>query len=365
MEEKDLTVISRIKSEIEKIENKESNIYFFVIDTKGNPSGSLEYIYKLALILKNDGYNVSMLYQETEEFVGVGDWLSEDYSNLPHYNIEDGDVSVSASDILFIPEIFSNIMMQTKKLPCKRIAITQNYDFILEQMPVSAQWGDLGIIETITNTERNSELIKSIFPYIKTTVINPYIDNMFGETNSPKKLIVNIISKDPKDVNRIIKPFYWKYPMYKWITFRDLRGYPKEMYSKMLREGVITIWCDEDTNFGYSALEAMKSGSIVISKVSNENQKWMLDENGVLSDCCVWFNSFHDLSKIIASVIRACITDNVPLEIFDSAKDKLNKYSYEKTKSEILGYIENVLKTRKNEMNLLITQINKEGGKDE
>ena len=357
MEEKDLTVISRIKTEIEKIDKKESNIYFFVIDTKGNPSGSLEYIYKLALILKNDGYNVSMLYQESDEFIGVSEWLGEEYSSLEHYNIEDGDVSVSVSDILFIPEIFSNIMMQTKKLPCKRIAIMQNYDFILEQMPVSSQWGDLGMMESITNTDVNKELLKGIFPYVKTTVIDPYIDDMFGETNSPKKLVINIVSKNQKDVNRIIKPFYWKYPMYKWITFRDLRGYPKDMYSKFLRDGIATIWCDEETSFGYSALEAMKSGSIVLSKVTNSKQKWMLNENNRLSDCCVWFDSFDELHKMIASVIRAWITDSVPTEISESVKQQLSLYSYDNTKKQILSFVDGVLSTRKKEMNGLINQI--------
>ena len=89
MEEKDLIVIDRIQAEINKIENKESNIYFFVLDTKGNPSGSLEYIYKLALILKENDYNVTMLYQkdENEEFVGVEEWLGVKYSELPHEDI--------------------------------------------------------------------------------------------------------------------------------------------------------------------------------------------------------------------------------------------------------------------------------------
>ena len=41
---KDNTVISRIESEIEKIDKKESKVFFFVIDTKGNPSGSLSYL---------------------------------------------------------------------------------------------------------------------------------------------------------------------------------------------------------------------------------------------------------------------------------------------------------------------------------
>ena len=68
------TVISRIKDEIDKIDKKTNTIYFFVIDTKGNPSGSLSYIYNLALILSKNGYNIGMLYQEDEEFVGVKDW---------------------------------------------------------------------------------------------------------------------------------------------------------------------------------------------------------------------------------------------------------------------------------------------------
>lgn len=357
MSERDLTVISRIENEIQKIDNKESNVYFFVIDTKGNPSGSLEYIYKLAYILRESGFNVSMLYQEPEEFIGVGDWLDERFSSIPHYNIEGEDVSVSASDILFIPEIFANIMMQTKKLPCKRIAIMQNFDFVLEQMPISSQWGDLGIMEAICNTKINSELIKSIFPYVKTTVVDPYIDSKFGTTSAPKSLIINIVSKDHKDVNRIIKPFYWKYPMLKWVSFRDLRGFPQDMYADLLREGAITIWCDDETNFGYSALEAMKSGSLVLAKVTKETQEWMKDGD-TLSNCCVWFDSFQDLHKMIASVVRAWITDQVPSEISEAVSNQLEMYSYEKTKEQIVNYVNNVLDVRKSEMLSLITHIN-------
>lgn len=355
----DLTVIERIQSEIEKIEKKESNVYFFVIDTKGNPSGSLGYIYNLAMILKKNGFNVGMLYQEEEEFVGVGEWLGEEFAALPHYDISDGDVAVSASDILFIPEIFSNIMMQTKKLPCKRIAIMQNYDFVLEQMPLSAQWGDLGIMEAICNTNTNAEHIKDIFPYVKTTTITPFIENIFGETSEPKQMIINIICKEQRDINRIIKPFYWKYPMYKWVSFRDLRGFPKEYYSKLLREGAITIWADDDTNFGYSALEAMKSGSIVIAKTPNETQSWMNGkDDSLLSDCCVWFDNFHDVHKMIASVVRAWITDNVPTEIAEAAKETLKDYTYENTQSQIITYVNGVFENRKNEMKSLITYIN-------
>lgn len=361
MEEKDLLAISRIESEIEKIDKKENNIYFFVIDTKGVPSGSLEYIYRLAKIVNDAEYNVTMLYQlgeDGDEFVGVRDWLGNDFADLKHENISDENVSVSVSDVLFIPEIFSNIMIQTKKLPCKRIAIMQNYDYIVEQTPISSQWGDFGIMEAITNTDLNADLLKDIFPYVKTTTIDPYISEMFGETSEPKKMIINIVAKDQRDVTRIVKPFYWKYPMFKWVSFRDLRGFPKESFAQYLREGIATIWVDNSTSFGYSALEAMKSGSIVLAKTTDLAQKWMEDdENNSLNDSCIWFDTFHELHKMLATVVRAWITDRVPEKLKEESQKALNNYSYEKTKEKTLTYINGVLENRKEEMQSLITAI--------
>ena len=197
MDNKKIKALEKVRAEIEKIDKKENNVYFFVLDTKGIASGSLEYIYKLAMIAKNDGYNVSMLYQieKGDEFVGVKDWLGEEYANLPHHNVASDEIEITPSDIIFIPEIFANVMNQTKKLPCKRVAILQNYDYLLEQMPFAAQWGDFGILDCVCNTEYNSELIKDIFPYVRTTVVEPYIDKVFGQTIEPKKLIVNIVAR--------------------------------------------------------------------------------------------------------------------------------------------------------------------------
>jgi hypothetical protein len=63
MDEKKLKALEKVKEEISKIDKKESNVFFFVLDTKGVASGSLEYIYKLAMLAKNDGYKVGLLYQ--------------------------------------------------------------------------------------------------------------------------------------------------------------------------------------------------------------------------------------------------------------------------------------------------------------
>ena len=370
MNKKEEKALKRVQAEIKKIDKKENNVFFFILDTKGNPSGSLEYIYKLAMIAKNDGYKVAMLYQSADKddkFVGVKDWLGEDYANIPHYDIASDDVEITPSDILFIPEIFANVMNQTKKLPCKRIAILQNYDYLVEQMPFAAQWGDFGILDAITNTEHNAELLKDIFPYVKTKVITPYIDKMFGTTIQPKKMIVNIVASDQEDINRIIKPFYWKYPSFKWVSFRDLRGFSKEQFAESLRDAAITIWVDDKTSFGYSALEAMKSGSIVIAKVPEEPLKWMNEDSedtvGKLRNCCIWFDDFHEVQRAIASVVRSWITDKVPSTLFDEAKKVNELYPFETTQKEFSEYLNGIIENRKKEMEQLVSVVESKASK--
>lgn len=371
MDEKKLKALDKVREEISKIDNKESNVYFFVLDSKGVPSGSLEYIYKLAMIAKGEGYNVGMLYQldKNDEFVGVGEWLGKEYANIPHFNVSKDEVEITPSDIVFIPEIFATVMNQTKKLPCKRVAILQNYDYLLEQMPFAAQWGDFGIIDCLTNTEYNAELIKDIFPYVRTTVVTPYIDKMFGTTIEPKKMVVNIVAKDQSDINKIIKPFYWKYPTFKWVSFRDLRGFPKEMFANSLRDAAITIWVDTDTSFGYSAIEAMKSGSIVIAKIPNTPLEWVDAEGeeniGKLRNCCVWFDDFNSLHRQIASVVRSWITDNVPPEVEEEASKVPELYSEERTKKEFCEYLTSLFNGRKKELEALIRNVEKNENKEE
>lgn len=369
---KEEKALNRVLNEISKIEKKENNVFFFVLDTKGNPSGSLEYIYKLAMIAKNEGFKVGMLYQtidKNDEFVGVEGWLGSEYAALPHYDISNNDVEITPSDVLFIPEIFSNVMNQTKKLPCKRIAILQNYDYLIEQMPFSAQWGDFGILESITNTEYNSKLIKDVFPYVKTNVVNPYIDNIFGQTKEPKKMVVNIVASDQSDINRIVKPFYWKFPTFKWVSFRDLRGLPKEKFAESLREAAITIWVDDKTSFGYSALEALKSGSIVIAKVPNTPLKWMDEDNdenvGKLRNCCIWFDNLNDVQRVIASAVRSWITDNVPTTLTDEANKVKELYTYETTKNEFTSYLNAVIDNRLKEMKQLVEVVKNKEVKEE
>ena len=334
-------MIGIVEDNIKKLEDKSFNVFFFVIDTKGNPSGSLAYIYRTALALSKLGYNVSMLHQE-EEFVGVGDWLGEAYAELPHHNIEKENVEISASDFLFIPEILSSVMSQTKTLPCKRVIILQNHNFFADFMPVGVTPFDLNINEMVVPTNTLKDIIDTYFPNIHTHIVRPEIAPVFRNNDHPKKLLINVVSRSQDDINRIVKPFYWKYPVYKWVSFRDLRGVTRETFADALREGAITIWIDDVTDFGYSALEAAKSGSITLAKVPATPTDWTYvtekrdeGEMTALNPAFIWFDDLNRVPDMIASVVRTWTLDRIPQELYDNLASAADNYSPEKALEDI------------------------------
>lgn len=339
-------MLNIVNENISRLKNKDYTLYFFVLDTKGNPSNSLEYIYHTALTLSKRGHKVVMLHQETE-FVGVIDWLGEEYANLVHMNIDKDNVEVSPSDFLFIPEIFANVMLQTKKLACKRVVLVQNYTNITEFMPVSQTLDSLGIIDAIVTSKFQENRLKSYFPEVRTHIVSPSTRNVFRLNDStPRKMIVNIISREQSDANRIVKPFYWKNPVYRWVSFRDLRGVSKDVMAEALREAAITIWVDDKTDFGINLIEAVKCGGIVLGKVPEYINDWMMNGED-LTKSVLWFNDIDDVASILPSIIRSWTTDEVPLEVYKNQEDIRKMFSEDIQINEIIEvYEKNIIEKR-------------------
>lgn len=371
-EDKNAIVLENLENTIKNLNKKEFTMYFFVVDSRNTPNGSMEYIYRLAKTLQDKGYNIKMVYQleneytqeeiqaledkneiidENRKFIGVTDWLGEEFNTLEHLNISTNEWKISPSDFLFIPEVFSSLMFQTFKhhITCKRYVILQNYNYVTEFIPLGVQWANYGISDVIVNTPYNEQQIKEVFPYVKTKLIQPCITNQFRKPLLEKKLIVNIITKKQSDVNRIIKPFYWKYPIYNFISFRDVRNFPKEQYSELLKEGAITIWVDTETPFGYSALEAMRCGNIVIGKVPENIPEWMGDENK-LYDNGIWFYNINDVPDILAKVLGSWLQDEIPQVLIDNMEETNKKYTYEEWDKNVTETFEKIISERISEL---------------
>ena len=53
--------IKQISDAVEKIKNKDFGIYFFTIDTKGNPTAGVATIYEHVKILRELGFNAQYI----------------------------------------------------------------------------------------------------------------------------------------------------------------------------------------------------------------------------------------------------------------------------------------------------------------
>jgi len=353
-------MIKTVENSIKNLKDKNFNIYFFVLDTEGNPSGSLEYIYQTAYILKNNGYNVTMLHNKENEFIGVGKWLGSKYAELPHKNVEKENVEINAWDFLFIPEIFTDVMARTKKLPCKKVAIIQNYNYLSEFMPISTDFEGLRIKDAITTTNVQKEIIEKYFPSMNVHVVSPSIGKVFRNSDEPRKLIINVISRNQENIFRVMKPFYWKHPEYKWVSFRELRGFEQETLSNALRESPITVWIDENTNFGFAALEALRCGDIVLAKIPNTPSDWNYEvKDGVktFTDACIWFDSIDDVPDMIATLVYNWTMDSIPEQIFENTHKFDNLYTPETQEKEVLHVYNEIFSKREKDFEEVLGQI--------
>jgi len=357
-------VVERIEKELKKFDDKAFNVYFYVIDTKGVPSGSLLYIYKVAYELHSLGYNVTMLHNENE-FVGISQWADSKYAELPHSKVSDRQVTLSASDFLIIPEIYTDIMSQTRDIPCKRVMLVQNFDYITKIIPVGVHPYEYGITDAIVNTKTTEKLIKNNLPMIKTHVLSPGIsDTLFRKNDKPKKMIVNFVVKNGDDASRVVKPFFWKYPQLKWVTFAQLSNLPQEIFADALRDAAITIVIDDTMSFGYAALEALKTGSIVICKIPDNIPDWMLD-NGELSNSIVWVDNLDEIPDLIANLVAMWVRDDVPEELYNEMEKAAEKHTTSVMKEDVEKvFTEELFAARKKEIQDALDKVVSETSKN-
>lgn len=333
--------VKKLEKSIQSMKDKKSRLYFIVQDTKGNARASVRYIYQMAMTLKKNGYNPIILH-ENKEYFGVGSWLGEEYmSELPHKSIDDGNLEISPDDLIIIPEIFGYIMEQVKNLPCGKVVLTQAYDHIFETLQPGQSWTQMSFYKCITTSEKQKEHIDTLMRKISFDVIEPVISEVFEKSEFPPKTIISIHTRDQRDTANIIKQFYVRFPQYRWITFRDLRGLTETEFANALKDSFLSVWVDETSGFGTFPLESMKMGVPVIGLVPNLQPEWLNEDNGL------WLVNKNSMVDVISDFVQNWLEDNVNPELYTFMEKTSSEYSdMSKFESRVLEVFSNMVETR-------------------
>ena len=289
--------LEKLENSINKLKEKKCKLHFFVQDTKGNAKASIRYIYQLAYTLHVRDYNVTIIHEQ-KDYQGIGSWLDEKYMQIPHQPIEGQNLEIAPEDFIIVPELYGHVMEQTSKLPCGKIVLCQSYDYMFETLPPGASWSQYGFLKCITTSEEVKEYVSTIMRGVSYDIITPTISNCFTKQLLPPKPFVAVHSRDQRDSVNIIKNFYLKYPQYRWITFRDMRGLSEIEFAETLKDCFLSVWIDDASGFGTFPLESMACGVPVLGKMPDLQPEWVTEDNGI------WITEKTVRSDWVADVVQ-------------------------------------------------------------
>ena len=363
--------IKQVTSVIENLEKKDFTLYFFTLDTKGNPTAGIANIYEHVKVLNELGYKATILHEKNDYKIkgdengnGAADWLGDEYALLPHISIEAQTLNIGPADFIIIPEIFSNIMDQVKGFPCKKIVLSQSYDYLLELLPIGKRWNtDYGFHDVITTSEKQATYLRNLFPSINTHIVPVAIPSYFKDSDKPKTPIVAVHTRNSGDAAKIAKSFYLQYPVYKWITFKELRGLSRQDFATQLGKSCVAVWIDDTAGFGTFPLEAIESNTAVIGKMPNLIPEWMetSDEEGnmVIKNNGVWTNTTMNIPELIATYLKVWLEDAVPSDLTEGIKASQGLYTSEKQREAMTNVYGGLLSNRIAELNNTLDTLEK------
>jgi hypothetical protein len=359
----------QIESTLQNLNDKTFNLYFFTLDTKGNPTAGIANIYEHVKLLNELGYNASILHEKNdyklrgnEEGQGIAEWLGEEYTQLPHVSIEGQQLNVGPADFIIIPEIFSNIMDQVKGFPCRKVVMGQSYDYLLELLPIGKRWNvDYGFNDVITTSVKQAQYLSNLFPSINLHLVPVSIPSYFKPSEKPKLPVIALHTRNQSDASKIAKAFYLQYPMYKWITFKELRGLPRQEFAEELGKCCLAVWVDDTAGFGTFPLEAFESNTTVIGKIPNMVPEWMetTDEEGnnVIKNNGVWTNTTLNIPELIATYLKVWLEDAIPAELTDAVESSKGQYTSEKQLAAVKEVYGGLFANRIAELNNMLSSI--------
>jgi len=344
--------IEKVKASIEKLKNKQSKFLFFVASTP-NPAASVYEIYFQATMLKNAGYEVKMLTDSAT--YQIPDWIEKDITDIPHESMEQSRLTVAPEDVLVIPEIFSNVMEQTKNLPSIRVGLLQSVDYMLNGLMPGVDWKSFGIEKIVTTSNNLKDIVEEFFgKSYDIKVYNVGIPDYFKYNGELKRPVISIAGRNSNEVAKVIKLFYNKYPQFSWVTFDSMfteskppQPMRRKDYADRLKKNFAGVWVDRIASFGTFPLECMKAGTVPIAIVPDIQPEYLLDDEGEPKDNIgVWTNDIYALPILIGDVITKFLDDSIDDTITEEMAKVVENYDPKDSGEQILAIYEGFLTER-------------------
>lgn len=339
--------INKIKESLDILKNNKSKFLFCVPNIE-TPSALIYEIYFHAHVLEELGYEVIMLTDNEE--TNPPDYIEDELINKKHLPMSKSKLSVGPHDFMIIPEIYSNVMEQTKNLPCKRIVLLQSIDYMLNALIPGGSWRNFGIEDVVTTSDMLKDLINLFYDFdnYKIKTYNIGIPSYFEKNIKPKKPIISIVGRNPNDISKVVKLFYAKFPQYRWIVFDAMLTNSKPSkplrrtdFAEKLKENFAAVWIDRISSFGTFPLECMRCNTIPICLKPDITPDYLVDKTNkkeemmAVENLGVWTKDYYDIPLLIGDLLTKFLDDSLPKEMFSVMNKISSKYNQNNSKKEL------------------------------
>lgn len=348
-----------VKAALEVIKEKKSKFLFFVVGTP-NPSASMYEVYNHATVVKKMGYDVKILTDSPDYTIPT--WIESELTDFEHESVTEVKLTVGAADVLVIPEIFSNVMEQTRHLPCLRIGLLQSIDYMVNALVPATDWNSFGINKVITTSNQLKEVFEIHYGGgYDIRIYRPSIPDYFLDVNDEiKRPVVSIVGRNANEISKVVKLFYAKYPQYQWVGFDSMvteskppQSLSRKQYAERLKTNFATVWIDRISSFGTLPLEAMKAGSIPVGVVPDVVPEYLLEEDeegntNFVENSGIWTNDIYSVPTMIGDAVTKFLDDTIQDGIYNKMREVASKYNPENTEKDLMAIYERFLEERKN-----------------
>jgi len=354
-EQAEIEKIEKIKESVDKITNKKSK-FLFVVPESQSPVASVYEIYFHATVVKNMGYEVIVLVEKGDYVPPT--WIEKELTDHKHMSMADPKLMVGPEDVMIIPEVYSNVMEQTKNLPCMRIGLLQSVDYMVNALIPGTDWASFGIHDVITTSPTLKEWLDTFYGKDKFNVktYNIGIPEYFEKSDAPQKPVISVIGRNANEISKLVKLFFSRYPQYNWVTFDPMltKSKPPQAmrrvdFAKRLKGNFAAVWVDRIASFGTFPLECMKAGVIPIALKPDIMPEYLLerDDEGkvtkVVEGAGVWTENYYDLPVLAGEILVKYLDDSILPALYESMNEVASKYTQEASEAKLTeiygGYV--------------------------
>jgi len=349
--------IEKIKASLNNLTNKKSK-FLFTVPESNNPAASIYEIYFHATIVKKMGYEVIILTEKKD--YEIPKWIEKTLTDITHVSMAENSITITPEDVMIISDVYSNVMEQTKNLPCQRIGFLQSLDYMANALVPGTDWASFGIRDIITTSKELKNIINVFYGEGKFNIgtYDVGIPNYFKQSGKPKKPIISVIGRNPNEISKFVKLFYSKFPQYSWITFDPMLTKSKppqpmrrKDFAERLEQNFAAVWIDRISSFGTFPLECMKSGVIPICLRPDIMPEYLIERKDdesveIIENAGLWSSNFYDLPLILGDVLVKFLDDSIGDNIYDAMNRVSAKYTPENSEKTVIEYYNTILTNR-------------------